>query len=331
MPTDHCTHAIGVDLGGTFIKAGVVDSSGRLMRQSRVSRDTEVEKGSDAVVRNIVGAAKEALEKSGLGWDALCGMGVGSPGVFDPATDMLVLAPNLPCLVGLPLTKMLRAELGKELPIFLENDANCAAYGEKWAGVGRNAKNIVLYTLGTGIGGGIVIDGKLWRGARGSAAELGHQCVEVNGLPCGCGNRGCLEVYASATGMVRSFVEAVRKGRDSALAPRVKANQKITARMIHEAAVAGDELAKEVEEQTGKYLGVGAVNMLNVLDPEMVIFSGGMTASGDALLNPIKEEAARRACGLGLKGVSIVFGTLGNDAGLIGAAGCAFSRSGISA
>jgi glucokinase len=327
---DKFTHAIGVDLGGTFIKAGVVDSTGKLLRPSRVSRETEVEKGCDTVVANIVGAAADALEKSGLGWDAVCGLGVGSPGVFDLASDMLVLAPNLPCLVGRPLPTLIEKRLGRPLPIFLENDANCAAFGEKWAGVGRNAKNIVLFTLGTGIGGGIVIDGKLWRGARGSAAELGHQCVQVNGLPCGCGNRGCLEVYASATGMVRRFVEGVRAGRDSSLAGRVKANQKVTARLIHEAAVAGDDLAKDVEDETGKYLGVAVVNMLNVLDPEMVIFSGGMTASGDALLNPIKEEAARRACGLGLKGVSIVFGTLGNDAGLIGAAGCAFSRSGIS-
>jgi len=329
--TNKCTHAIGVDLGGTYIKAGVVDSTGKLLRQSRVSRETEVEKGCDAVVGNVVGAANEALEKSGLAWDAVCGVGVGSPGVFDPVTDMLVLAPNLACLVGRPLPTLIEKKLGRGLPIHLENDANCAAFGEKWAGAGRDAKNIVLFTLGTGIGGGIVIDGKLWRGARGSAAELGHQCVEVNGLPCGCGNRGCLEVYASATGMVRRFIEAVRQGRDSALAPRVKSNQKVTARIIHEAAVAGDELAKEIEDQTGRYLGIAVVNMINVLDPEMIIFSGGMTASGDALLNPIKEEAARRACGLGLKGVSIVFGKLGNDAGLIGAAGCAFSRSGISA
>lgn len=328
---DTRTHAIGVDLGGTYIKAGVVDASGRLLTQSRVRKETEVEQGCDAVIGNITASAEEALEKSAISWDGVCGVGVGSPGVFDPATDQLVLAPNLRCLEGRPLPALIEAKLGREVPVILENDANCAAYGEKWVGAGRAVKNLVLFTLGTGIGGGIVLDGKLWRGSRGSAAELGHQTIVVNGRPCGCGNRGCLEAYASATGMVRSFLEAVREGRDSRLAPLVKSNGKVTARMIHEAAVAGDELAKEVEDQVGRYLGVAVVNMLNILDPEMVIFSGGMTASGDALLNPIKEEAARRACGLGLKGVSIVFGTLGNDAGLIGAAGCAFSRSGTSA
>jgi glucokinase len=329
--TSNSRYAVGVDLGGTFIKAGVVDAQGRITPSSRISVDTGCEKGMQWIVASIADAAERAVEASGLAWDDVSGVGLGSPGVFDFDNGILIFAPNLICLNGQPLARLVKKELAYDTSVYLENDANCAGLGEQWAGIGRGAKNLVLFTLGTGIGGGVVLDGKLWHGSRGVGAELGHQVLFADGVKCGCGNRGCLEAYASATATVRRFHEAVKTGKPSALADKARAGAKVTSKMIHEAAVRGDVLSRDILEETGRFLGIAVVNMLNIVDPEIVCFSGGMTGAGDMLLNAIKDEAAKRACGPGLKGVSIVFGTLGNDAGLIGAAGCVFSKSGISA
>ena len=323
-------YAIGVDLGGTFIKAGVVDSEGRV--RGRTRRPTDVAGGRDAVVANIVRAAEEALAAVGAGWEAVCGLGIGSPGVFDFRAGTLLVAPNLACLNGARLAHLVKARLPRPTPVFLENDANCAAFGEHWAGAGGEAHSLVLFTLGTGIGGGIVLEGRIWHGARGVGAELGHQTLFPNGkYVCGCGNRGCLEAYASAPATVRRFVDAVLEGRPSALADRARKGEPLTSEDLYEAAVKGDALSRAILEETGTFLGIACTNMINILDPQMIVFSGGMTAAGDLLLRPILAEAERRTCGPKLAGVTIRFGALGNDAGLIGAAGCAFQRFGISA
>ena len=171
--------AIGIDLGGTFIKGGVVDSKGRII--SRVSVDTEVHKGLETVVENIASVAVRAAAKSRKKWRSIGGIGLGSPGIFDFKKGTIISSPNLKCLEGQPLARLVKKQIGRDVAVFLENDANAAAYGEQWAGVGRRASSLVLFTLGTGIGGGVVLDGKIWHGSRGLAAELGHQTIVVDG------------------------------------------------------------------------------------------------------------------------------------------------------
>jgi len=315
-------YAIGVDLGGTFIKAGVVDAAGSILYQA--SRPTEVEKGRDAIVANIVAAAEGVLAGAGLAWSEVVGLGLGSPGIFDYEHGGIVFnAPNLKALEGHPLPLLVQQKLNRPgVRVILENDANAAAYGEKWVGAGRDARSLVLFTLGTGIGGGIVLDGEVWHGSTGFAGELGHQTIVPNGPLCGCGNYGCLEALASATALVRRLREAVAAGRPTGLAARVTGGEKVTAKDINAAATAGDATARELMEETGRYLGIAAASMINVLNPQMVVFSGGMTAAGEMLLQPIRQEAKRRAIPAAYAATRIVFAKLGNDAGLIGAAGC---------
>ena len=214
-----------------------------------------------------------------------------------------------------------------EIPIVLENDANVAAFAEAWIGCARGVRTMALMTLGTGIGGGIVLNGEIWRGSRGSAGELGHQNLFPNGVRCGCGNRGCLEAYASAPALVRRFKKAVRDGKPTRLTAQLKRGEPVTARDISDAAVDGDPLCLALMEETGRFLGIGVMNLLHILNIELVAFTGGMTAAGDLLLDSIRNEARRRTLLLAMKGVKIVFSRMGNDAGLIGAAGWALQRT----
>lgn len=322
--------AIGIDLGGTNIKAGVVDERGQVL--SRVSIPTGGEQGFGAVLDHIAQAAHEAREQARVPWARVAAIGLGGPGIFYGPRGVNYNTPNLPALQGkavrAPLLKRLgRAEFAGSR-LVLENDANLAAYAEFWVGCGRKVDTLALFTLGTGVGGGIVLNGRLWRGATGTAAELGHQNLFPDGALCGCGNRGCLEAYASATGLVRRLGEAVSAGRTSVLAGRSRAGEPLSARDITEAARAGDAVARELVEETGRFLGIGVANVLHILNVEMVVFAGGMTAAGKMLLDPIREEAKRRVFPLAFRGVRILFSHMGNDAGLIGAAGWALKESG---
>ena len=322
--------AIGVDLGGTFIKAGVVDAGGQIVYQA--SRATEVENGRDAIIGNIAAAAENVLAGAGMNWDQVCGVGVGSPGIFDyDRGGYVYFAPNLKSLEGHALPQLVQQRLKRDARVILENDANAAAYGEKWVGMGRNVKTLVLFTLGTGIGGGLVLGGEVWHGSTGFGGELGHMTILADGPLCGCGNRGCIEALASAPALVRRLNEALQAGRPTVLAARARGGEKVTAKDIYNAAVAGDDTAAELMAETGHYLGVAAASMINILNPQMIVFGGGMTAAGEMLLNPIREEAKKRAIRAAFEAGEIVFSRLGNDAGLIGAAGCVLKASGISA
>jgi len=314
--------AIGVDLGGTRIKAGVIDRTGRI--HSRVELATEASKGRKQIIANIAAAADEARRVAKLPWSRVRAVGLGTPGGAKPETGAIWGSPNMHCLEGKPLAAPVAARLGlSEDGITLENDANVAAYAESWIGAGRDVKNLVLFTLGTGVGGGIVLNNEIWRGAWGAAAELGHQVIYPDGALCGCGNYGCLEAHASATGVVRRFREAVESGKRSVLARKVKTGERITARDISSAARKGDRLSARIMEETGRMLGIAVTNMLHILNVECVVFAGGMTAAGTLLLRPIREEARKRTMKYSMRGVKILFSRLGNDAGLIGAAGWA--------
>jgi len=315
---------IGIDMGGTFIKAGVVDEDGKIL--ARVEIPTEATRGRAAVIANIAKAVDEARKAGGLGWRSVRAVGLAAPGVFPEGR--VFHCPYITCLEGKQLAGPVAKKLGIAADkVILENDANAAAYAESWIGCGREVDSLVLFTLGTGVGGGIILDNKIWRGHMGFAGELGHQIVDPNGALCGCGAYGCIEAYASATGIVRRFKALIASGRKSKLAKAVKAGDEVTARDICMAAKAGDKASADIMEETGKLLGAISTNMLNILNVERVVFAGGVTKAGSILLKPIRDDVKARLIPVMRKGVKILFSKLGNDAGLIGAAGWAYKMT----
>jgi glucokinase len=236
------------------------------------------------------------------------------------AAGAVVIAPNLPCLDGFLLGAALTEKLG--LPAIIENDANAAAVGEMWQGAAVGCNTIICVTLGTGVGGGIILDGKLWRGVDGSAAEIGHMCVDpFGGVACTCGSRGCLEVFASATAIVRMTREASPRYPDSILQGRAD----LTAEMIFEAGQRGDDLALEIFRRMGVYLGIGLANLINILNPEMIVIGGGVVNGWDLFEKHMHHQVEERAFPLLAARVKIVRAKCGDDAGLIGAAQLAFT------
>ena len=322
--------AIGIDLGGTFIKAGVVDAEGRIVTQ--LSVPTGGDEGAETVIRRMAEAADEARRKAGLSWAQAGAVGIGSPGVLDLANGVVLTCPNIHPIEGLCLTTAVVESIGEAgVHAVLENDANAAAYAEAWVGAGRDASSLVMMTLGTGIGGGIILNGEIWHGAHGFAGEIGHMTIEPDGLKCPCGNRGCLERYASAAAMERRFRDAIEAGRPSSLAERVLKGETVVGRDIDTAAREGDELARETLNDTGRYLGIAATNIAHVFDPDMIVFAGGLVGAGDLLMEPLQEEARRRMFAVVRDRVRITFAELGKDAGLIGAAGWALKTYATSA
>jgi glucokinase len=214
------------------------------------------------------------------------------------------------------------------ISVYVDNDANAACYGEFWLGVGRNVDSMILLTLGTGVGGGLVLMGQLLRGPDGTAGEIGHICVERDGRQCNCGARGCLEQYASVSGMVKTARMRIEQGGlDTALIEMCEGNlDNLTGKMISDAIEQGDAFAKWVMEETGRWLGVGIGSIINLLNPEMVVLAGGMIAAGDVLFTPVRETARAQSFEVPGKRAEIIPAGLGGDAGVIGAAGCALSR-----
>jgi glucokinase len=240
---------------------------------------------------------------------------------MDLEAGMLLDPPNLPGWVNLPIRQLLSDRLGK--PTVLQNDASAAAYGEYWAGAGRHTRSMVLFTLGTGIGGGIVDDGRLIEGRHGHGAECGHISIQMDGgRRCSCGAFGHLEAYASATALVKRAVEALEQGAASPLR-RLLAENALTSRAIGEAAGRGDPLARRLMRETARYLAVGAVNLMHTIDPDIVLFAGGMIAAGPAFLDDIRADVRALAFPIPAEHTRIEYAELGGDAGFIGAAGCA--------
>jgi len=306
---------IGVDLGGTNIKVGLVTAEGEVVRRHRVT--TEAHHGPQAVADRICQACRDLLTAAGEGPGTVSGVGVGSPGTIDMDNGVVLFSPNLDGWNDVPLRRMV--EDGLAMRCVVDNDANVAALAEQWVGAGQGSGSLVLLTLGTGIGGGIVLDGRIWHGGNGVAGEVGHMSINPDGPLCGCGNRGCLEAYASATAMVRRMREAIEAGTPTTLAAR---KDELTAALIHGAAVAGDAAARENIEQTGRYLGLGVSNLMHILNPEAIAFSGGVTAAGEMLLEPVRREVEWRTLEASRRNVRISISALTQDAGLIGAARC---------
>jgi glucokinase len=310
---------LGIDLGGTNIKSGVVDDDGRPL--SAISVPTHVEQGPDAGIANLADAGRQAVAAAGLDLSEIAAVGLGSPGTMDIRAGMLLEPPNMPGWEHLPIRDRLAETLGK--PVAFQNDANAAAYGEYWAGAGRGTTSLVLFTLGTGIGGGIIDHGRIIEGRHSHGAELGHIIIQMeNGRRCGCGGYGHLEAYAPATALVKRAIEALERGDESVLRKRL-AQKDLTARSINEAADAGDPLARRLMRETARYLAIGAVSLMHSIDPDIVLFAGGMTAAGPRFLEDIRADVRSMAFPVPAAKTRIDYATLGADAGFIGAAGCA--------
>jgi len=315
----------GIDLGGTNLKLGLVSAEGELMHHH--SAATEADRGPDHVLARIADAVRTLCDAAPIGLADLSAVGLGAPGLVDWKAGVVVFAPNLPGWRDVPARDRLREALGR--PVILENDANAAAYGEFRCGAGRDVRNLVLLTLGTGIGGGIVLDGRLFRGTTDTGAELGHMVIRHGGRRCGCGNRGCLEAYASATAVVARMGECIESGPGapgSALAERPD----FTCRDVFEAAQKGDALAKRIVQETADYLASGITSILHVLNPEMVVLTGGMMGAGDSFLNEVRRRVRQSAFERASSACEICWSTLGGDAGILGAALAAeaFDRTG---
>ena len=312
---------VGVDLGGTFIKFGLLDDGGRATETFQLA--TPVERGADAVVAQMIAGAKQAIERREIADENVLAVGIGAPGPLDIDNGAVLAMPNIPGMDGLPLRDSVAGALGK--PGFLANDANAAAMGEFLCGAGRGTRNMVMLTLGTGVGSGIIIEGELLLGAHKIGGEFGHMIVQPGGELCGCGQRGCLERYCSATYMaLRAEKQIYEGGRESSLAAVLAEKRSLDARDINDARKAGDALAAEVWDRAAYYIGLACVNICRILDPQQVVLTGGMAKAGDDLLTPVREHFLRMNWVLTEPRMEIVPATLGGDAGTIGAAGVAW-------
>jgi glucokinase len=310
---------LGIDLGGTNIKSGVVDDHGRPL--SSISLATEADQGAGSGIDHLVAAGNKAVEAAGLGWDRIAAVGLGSPGTMDIEAGMLLEPPNLPGWDNLPIRKLLADRLKK--PVVLQNDGNAAAYGKYWVGAGRKTHSLVMFTLGTGVGGGIVVGGMIIQGRHSHGGECGHIIIEAeNGRRCSCGALGHLEAYASATSLVKRARERL-ESTDLASSLRSIEPHEFSARAINTAAAAGDAIAKRLMRETAHFLAVGAVSLMHTIDPEIVLFGGGMIAAGAPFLEDIRSDVRAMAFPVPAAKTRIEYAQLGGNAGFIGAAGCA--------
>ena len=310
---------LGIDLGGTNIKSGVVNDDGRVL--SFISLETEAALGPEAGLDHLAEAGHRAVAASGVSWDEIAGVGLGSPGTMDLGAGMLLEPPNLPGWDNLPIRQLLSERLKK--PTVLQNDGNAAAYGEYWTGAGKGSHSLVMFTLGTGIGCGIVLDGLILEGRHSHGAECGHIIIQTeNARQCSCGAYGHLEAYASATSLVKRAHEALAESNAPSRLRQV-APETITSRAIAEAAAAGDELAHRLVRDTAHYLAVGTVSLMHTIDPDLVLFGGGMINAGQPLLDAIRQDVRRMAFPIPAARIRIDFASLGEEAGFVGAAGWA--------
>lgn len=318
-PRPSPAYYLGIDLGGTNIKSGVVDDEGRAL--SHVSMPTHAERGGDEGIATLAEAGRRAVEASGVGWEGITAVGLGTPGTMDIDAGMLLDPPNLPGWENLPIRARLEAKLGK--PTVLQNDGNAAAFGEYWVGAGHGARSMVMFTLGTGVGGGIVIDGVILPGRHSHGGECGHIVVQMeNGRRCSCGKLGHLEGYASATAVAKRTLEALEAETTPSSLRSIDPAQ-LDSRAVFMAAQAGDPIGERIRQETAFYLAVGAVCLMSTIDPDIILFGGGMIAAGSPFLTAIQKHVKELAFPVPAARTRIEFALLGGDAGFIGAAGWA--------
>ena len=311
---------VGVDLGGTNIKAALVNDEAEVLAESEIP--TEAAKGPDVVIARIAESARAVARDGGGTWDDIRAVGIGSPGFLDSRAGVIIHPPNLPGWRNVPLRQRLADDLGKN--VVLENDANAAAWGEYWAGAGKDASSLVMFTLGTGIGGAIILNDEIVRGGQDMAGELGHIIINREGdEQCSCGQRGCLEAHASATATVRRFRQAIENGADSTLAGRVRAGEAVDTQDIFNAAQTGDALSRKTIEDTGAYMGIGIYCLLMTVNPEVFVLAGGLSKAGALLLDAVTARLDAMVPEHVKGKTDVRLAQLGGLAGAIGAAGCA--------
>lgn len=308
---------LGIDLGGTNIAVGVVDESFKIVGRGKMK--TNCPRPADEICDDMATAVKLAIEDAGLTMDDIDTIGIGAPGSINPYTGMIAVSNNLQ-FENVPMGKMLSDRLGRA--VYIENDASAAAYGEFLAGAGRGTKDMVAITLGTGVGGGVIIDGKLFSGANLAGGELGHTVIVVDGAQCTCGRKGCWEAYASATGLINLTKAAMEKAPESKMWEMCNGDiSNVNGRTAYDGMRAGDSAATEVVHSYENYVACGITNMINIFQPEVLCIGGGISKEGDTLLKPIvKKVETERFTKNVEKQTEVKIAELGNDAGIIGAA-----------
>ena len=305
---------IGIDVGGTNVKLALVSPEGKIIYSNSIP--THAEMGYEYTVNNIKEAIRDLLKETDSQPQDIQGIGFGFPGQVDYKSGVVRLAPNIPGWVDVPIAQMIEEEFG--IPTRVDNDVRCAALGELNFGAGKGCENLICITVGTGIGSGLIVNGKLVRGASNAAGEIGHIKLQMHDGPiCGCGDTGCMEAFASGPAIVAMAEDYIKGGKSTKF--RELANPDITPRIVFEAAKQGDPVAKRIYTIMGEYIGIGLSSVINLLNPEKVIIGGGVAASGEFLMEPIRETVKKRAMKIAGETVQIVPAELGNTAGVIGA------------
>ena len=327
MPGNRKRVALAVDIGGTKILVALVSEAGDIISQENYL--TLADEGVEAVIDRLLTAVNHALGKAKMKFSQLSGLGVATAGVLDARRGVVTLSPNLLGWHNVPLGDIVAERLSVEA--YIINDASAAALGEYLLGAGVGVSNLIYVTVSTGIGGGIIIDGKLYLGADGCAGEVGHVTVDVNGPRCNCGNTGCLEILASGTAVAREAVTRVSRGEKSRITELVGDRlEDINASIVGVAAKGGDVLACDIIAKAANYLGIGLANLANIFNPELIIVGGGMSRLGDMLLEPARRVVSERAFQLPARSLRIVPSQLGDNGGVLGAAMYVFQSAGRS-
>lgn len=307
---------LGIDLGGTNICVGLVNESGKIIKKENTP--TIVERGYEAIVKDMAMLCKKIIDDEKIDIKDVVSIGIGSPGIPDIKKGVIIFSNNLK-FENVPLRDEMKKHI--DLPVYIENDANCAALGESTCGAAKDYDNSVMVTLGTGIGSGIIINGKIFSGAFYGGGEMGHMVIESNGELCSCGRQGCWEMYASATALIRQTRVAAAKYPNSKIFELVNGDIKlIDAKVPFDAAQQGDEVAKDIIDRYLKYLAVGISNIINIFEPEIIAIGGGVCAQGENIIKPVTKLVKGDVYGGGKLKTKIVTAKLGNDAGVVGAA-----------
>jgi len=314
---------LAFDLGGTKFAFGVVAENGEVLGSDKI--ETLAKQGPEQAIQRVNLAAQSLLQKLNIKPEELIGIGIASPGPLDISKGCVDGSPNLPGWTGYSIEQGLSTFFN--LSARIDNDANAAALGEYKFGAGKNKKNMVYLTVSTGIGGGVIVDGRLMRGANGNAAELGHLTLNINGPACPCGANGCFEMYASGTAIARRTREAIQAGAPSQILNLAGSLEEITTHHILDALQKDDALAKKIWNETTEYLGRGLAVVINTFNPELIVVGGGVTAAGELLFKPVREKALRYAFPRLAAVCSIVPAALGSNVGVVGAAACAFEST----
>ena len=306
---------VGVDIGGTNVKIALVDKKGEISHPKTVP--TRAEMGYEYTIGNITQCIKDLMTEANITTNDIEGIGFGFPGQIDCYNGVVRILPNIPGWIDVPIAEIMQKE--SNVPVKVDNDVRCAALAELNYGAGAGCKNLVCITVGTGIGSGLIINGKLVRGASNAAGEIGHIKLQMHdGLICGCGDTGCFEAYASGPAIVAMAKDYVRGGKSAKFRESAGSTAAITPAIVCQAALEGDVVAKRIFTRMGEYLGIGLASVVNLLNPEKIVVGGGVADAGDLLLEPLRKTLIERAMPIQGSAVKVVPAQLGNTAGIIG-------------